>query len=483
MKVKGSSLTVVLTGIAGGSLLASYVLYAFWSEWRGPNVPLHSTMEALGSLAAIVMARVLFQRGEEGQDRTKFQALALGFLGMGLLQGFHAVSSMGNGFIFLRGVASLIGALGFLLACLPKSERQWVAKKELFWSLTLGSLAFGLTSLLFPDSLPEMIRNGEFSPTAVAPTSLASLLFLGAAVRFFVAFRRSGQQEDYLFACLSLLFGLAEVMFTYSRMWDSVWWLWHLILLTAYLWVLGYLSRDYLQTISGLRVALAQTKRAEEAMRQSEQQLRTVLEERERISRDLHDGIIQSIYAIGLSLNGCRRLLGEQPKAAAQPLTQAIDDLNVVIRDVRNYIIGLEPQVTSPEELEASLASMVRMMGADHAPSFSLTVDPQAAKQLNSEQALHLLYIAREAMSNSLRHSQARCGSVLLQLREDAVRLQVMDEGIGFDPTALLEQGQGLRNIRARSQKLGARYEVISSPGKGTQVVLDIPLENTHAAT
>jgi len=466
--------------IAATALLASSVLYTVWPEWRGRNEPLHSAIEALGALASVGMARVLFQRGE-GPQRTKFQALALGFLSMGLLQAFHAVSPMGNGFILTRGVASLMGGLGFVAACLPETDRRWVAQKAVFWSIAAGSILLGVASLVFPESFPEMLRNGEFSPTAVAPKALASLLFFGASIRFFVASRRSGVPDDYLFACLSLLFALAELMFNYSRAWDSVWWFWHLVILTAYLWVLAYLSHDYLQTISTLRLALMHTKRAEAALRVSEQELRDALEDRERIARDLHDGIIQSIYAIGLSLNACRRVIGGQSPPAVQQLSEAIDDLNVVIRDVRRYIGGLEHRVSSPEEFIDSLDAIVRMMGRDQAQGFKLTVDAEAARRLNSVQAQHLLYIAKEAMSNSMRHAQAKNGTISLKLHNSHVRLRVEDNGIGFNPSALPHQGQGMRNIVKRSQKLGAGCEIISAPGKGTQVIVDIPVEDKDA--
>ena len=215
-------------------------------------------------------------------------------------------------------------------------------------------------------------------------------------------------------------------------------------------------------------------------MRQSERQLRGVLEERERIARDLHDDIIQSIYSIGLGLNRCRRLIGEQSQAAVGKLTEAMNDLNVVIRDVRNYIIGLEPQVENTEQLETSLASMVRMMGSDDGPGFSLKVDPQAAAILNSEQALHILYIAREAMSNSVRHSHAKAGTVSVEMHDGVVRLQVKDDGLGFDPAAL-PRGYGLRNMAARAAKIGARCEIVSAPGQPTAVILEIPIETKHA--
>src|SRR5205807_7540220 len=97
--------------LASTSLLTSVALFAVWPDWRGRNEPLHSAMEALGALAAIAMARVLYQRGD-GENGTSYQGLALGFLGMGILEAFHAVAPMGNGFILLRGISSLIGGLG-----------------------------------------------------------------------------------------------------------------------------------------------------------------------------------------------------------------------------------------------------------------------------------------------------------------------------------------------------------------------------------
>ena len=154
----------------------------------------------------------------------------------------------------------------------------------------------------------------------------------------------------------------------------------------------------------------------------------------------------------------------------------------MVIRDVRSYIGGLEHRVSSPEEFIDSLDAIVRMMGRDRAQEFTLTVDAEAARRLNSVQALHLLYIAKEAMSNSTRHAHAQNGTISLQLQNSHVRLRIEDDGIGFDPSALPHQGRGMRNIVTRSQKLGAGCEIISAPGKGTQVIVDIPLERQDAS-
>lgn len=483
MKTKPVLHNLALVGITGGALLASVAVRFVWPDQRWLHEPLHSSMEALGGLAATVMAFVLLQRKLE-PGGGKFELLALGFLGMGLLEEFHAIVPLGNGTVLLRSLASLAGGVGFALVWLPEAEKEG-ERVWLRWMpgiVAAGCLTLGLVTLGWPERVPQLMREGEFTATAIAPKSLASMLFVAGAVRFLRDFQRSGRSEDYLFACLALLFGAAELMFTYSVIWDSAWWFWHGLRLLTYFLVLGYVSRGYLRIVSELTGALVQTRRAEEGLRHSERQLREALEERERLARDLHDGIIQSIYAIGLSLAECRRLILKDEREAVRKLGEAITDLNVVIRDVRHHIVGLEPEVGNGEALRSAMASLVRTVEGARDLQFLLHVEPAAADLLTPEQATHVLYIAREAMSNSLRHAQARRGAVSLQMCEGAIRLEMEDDGVGFDLGVMAGQGQGLRNIRARAEKLGAHCEVHSRPGQGTRIALDIPVEGTHAS-
>jgi signal transduction histidine kinase len=102
-------------------------------------------------------------------------------------------------------------------------------------------------------------------------------------------------------------------------------------------------------------------------------------------------------------------------------------------------------------------------------------VDPLAADRLNPKQATHLLHISREAMSNSLRHSQAQTTIVSLQNQDGRIRLEIKDDGTGFDTNETSPSGHGLRNIAARARELRARLEITSRPGGGTRVILDIP--------
>lgn len=463
-----------VVAIAGAlALLVSLVLHAVLPTWRGYQAPLHSTIEALGGLCAIMMALVLFQRSDDQPSRQR-EGLATGFLAMGVLEEFHAVSAPGNGFILLRSLASLLGSLGFLLVWFPESSKRRAHVRVLPWIIVATSVLIGFGLLGFPEAVPSMIRNGEFSPTAVAPTSVACFCFLAAAYRLFTIYRQCPTPNTYLFTCLALLFGLAELMFVYSRLWDASWWFWHFLRLMAYLLVLGYLIGGYLRTVSDLRVALGQTRHAEESSRLSEQHLHQVLEDRERLAQNLHDGIIQSLFALGLALERCRRLIVKDPNEVDRQLGMAIPGLKAVIRELRTYIVGQEPHIENGRELEAALTLEVRTVQSSHDLLMTLQMDPYAADLVTPRQATDLLYVAREALSNSLRHAKATHAMLVLERHEGRVRFVLEDDGAGFDvPTS--SSGEGLKNMAARSAKLHAELTIISKPGHGTRVMLELP--------
>ena len=266
----------ILIAIPVTLLLAEIVLHHRWPHWRWENAPFHSTVEALGAQVAIFMALILLQRVQGSSG--KLFLLAMGFLGMGLLDGFHAAMWPGNGFVFLHSLAGLVGGLFFALAWLPDfgsrlSEKEWTP-----WAVAAGSMLCGLWALLLPGTLPEMVHNGEFASAAKNINILACALFLAGALRFVLDFHRSGSPEAYLFACMSLLFAVSGLTFQYSSIWNNGWWLWHLLRLIAFLLVLGFMVRQYLQVVSDLKLTIAERKQAEEALRVSEEYHRNLFE-------------------------------------------------------------------------------------------------------------------------------------------------------------------------------------------------------------
>jgi len=222
-------------------------------------------------------------------------------------------------------------------------------------------------------------------------------------------------------------------------------------------------------------------KQAEEALRKSEEQLRKVLEEREQLSQDLHDNIIQTIYAIGMGLEECRYLFHEDHQAADKKLEHAVACLNRVISDVRMYIVWDKHDEISGQQFCAKLTELAVTMESVQGVHFSLDLAVEAARRLTPLGAFHILHIVQEAMSNSLRHSKSRSGLVSLQMKDGRIRLEVSDDGIGFNLEEVSGQGHGLQNMAARAHKLGANFQIVSTPGSGAQILVELLLEDQHA--
>jgi signal transduction histidine kinase len=214
-------------------------------------------------------------------------------------------------------------------------------------------------------------------------------------------------------------------------------------------------------------------------MRQGEHQLRRAMDEREKIGRDLHDDIIQSIYAVGLNLEDCRRVVRESPQQAENRIGSAIHMLNSTIRSVRGFLTGLEPKVLNGREFKTALKSLALTSGDGPMP-VQIEVHPSAANSLTSSQATQLLHIAKEAMSNSLRHAHAANLVVALQPVSFGVQLEVRDNGQGFDLEKTPGSGLGLRNMSARAREIGAELQILSAPGQGCRIVATVPQPSSN---
>jgi PAS domain S-box-containing protein len=224
---------------------------------------------------------------------------------------------------------------------------------------------------------------------------------------------------------------------------------------------------------------ITQRKRAEEALRASEQELRRAFDERERISQDLHDGILQSLYAVGLQLDAAGRLLGASPRRTKRELDGAISQLNRTIEEVRGFITHLKFDPLEGRNFKQAIQAIVQAFHKFHGRQCRVSVSPAAVSRVTRPQSLHLLSIVREAVSNSVRHGRASEVEVALRTRKGVVRLEVRDNGVGFDPASPPRRGFGLGNMKARSTKIGGQLNILSQPKAGTRVVLELPQEGS----
>ena len=248
-------------GLVAAAVLSGLVVHFLWPHHISMHAPLHSTVEALGGLAAVLTGLVLLARKVEWEDE-RLQGLASGLLGMGILEGFHAVSSPDQGFVLLRSAASLLGGVAFSFVWHPSGMFGRRTRELIPYLVTGGTVAFGLFVVAAPEQLPRFTTQEQFTPVAVAVNAIAAVLFLAGAAGFWLEAGRTGRAEHQLLATLGLLFGLAEVMFLFSAPWDSTWWVWHFVRLTAYVLALIYVSRGYVRMVGDTRTALGETKRS-----------------------------------------------------------------------------------------------------------------------------------------------------------------------------------------------------------------------------
>lgn len=223
-------------------------------------------------------------------------------------------------------------------------------------------------------------------------------------------------------------------------------------------------------------------RRAEEDARLKQVLLTQSLDEKIRLGRDLHDGIIQTLYAAGLTLESVRTFVKTNPDEAERRLNQIRTSLNDAIRDVRAYVVGLAPESLRRAGFARALALLLNELSAGREAQFDMQVDDEAATHLSPEQSLEVLQIAREAASNALRHSGADRITIRMHQGDHEICLLVQDNGRGFDSAHSRDGGHGLANMSARAERVGASLRVHSEPGAGTRVVTTLPILPTVAA-
>jgi PAS domain S-box-containing protein len=220
---------------------------------------------------------------------------------------------------------------------------------------------------------------------------------------------------------------------------------------------------------------ITEQKRAEEALRRSEQAVRRAFEERERLSQDLHDNLLQSLYAIGMGLELTKHRIQRISQTNAKRLEDSVSQLNSVIREVRSFIPRMQPLMAEEQTLGVALRALIDSFMSTGAGEITLNIDDEAAMRLTPKQRTHLLAIAKEALSNSIRHTKADRRMVRLQRQGRTICLEITDNGRGFSLAGRHSLGMGLKNMRARARKLRGRIAISSAPNKGTTVTLSIP--------
>ena len=228
----------------------------------------------------------------------------------------------------------------------------------------------------------------------------------------------------------------------------------------------------------GRQLALGMERLRLQARVQDQQNEMVVVAERNRIARDMHDGLVQYVYALGLQLEHARDL-ASQPEAVTPVLTAAIQQTNHVLSEMRTFIYQLRPIIMQEKQIGEWVVDLCRQFQEATGIPVRAHVGAPAGQEPSPEVSIALFRIIQEALANIYKHAQASKATLSLDFTSDEARLVIEDDGRGFDVDARtvpdIEHGHGLKNIDERMRELGASLQLESAPGAGTRLMAVFP--------
>ncbi len=229
----------------------------------------------------------------------------------------------------------------------------------------------------------------------------------------------------------------------------------------------------------GRQVALGLERLRLQTRVQEQHNQMAVVAERNRIARDLHDGIVQYVYALGLNLEQARDLVRADPAVAASILTQSVEQVNHVLSEMRTFIYQLRPIIMREKEIGQWIADLCRQFQQATGIEVATEIGKTGGRELSPEISIALFRVIQEALANIYQHAGARRATLVLEFQADGVRLRIADDGTGFDPgqrsAPRIGGGHGLPNIEERVRDLNGAITLDSAPGQGSRLEAVIP--------
>ncbi|WP_276358348.1 sensor histidine kinase [Cohnella caldifontis] len=199
-----------------------------------------------------------------------------------------------------------------------------------------------------------------------------------------------------------------------------------------------------------------------------------VVEERQRLARELHDAVSQQLFAISMTATAVGRTLDQDFEKAKRQIQLIEEMASAAQSEMRALLLHLRPIHLEGKRLSQAIPELVQEMKAKVPVDISL--DMEEDLPLNKGMENHLFRIVQEALSNTLRHAKATKMGIELQKRGEAVRLGIRDNGVGFDVMDKKQASYGLMNMEERINELGGSFQIISAPGKGTRIEIRVPI-------
>lgn len=199
-----------------------------------------------------------------------------------------------------------------------------------------------------------------------------------------------------------------------------------------------------------------------------------VVEERQRLARELHDAVSQQLFAIAMTTAAIKRMMDKNPQRAAQQIELVEEMASAAQSEMRALLLHLRPATLQDKPLGEAMAELLEELKQKQ--MLKITWDLEEVRGLPSGIEDHLFRILQEALSNILRHARANHINVKMFTLNGQVRLRITDDGVGFDPEEEKMTSYGLASMRERVIEVGGSLEIYSAVGKGTQLEVRIPV-------
>jgi signal transduction histidine kinase len=328
------------------------------------------------------------------------------------------------------------------------------------------------------DSLPALsialgLAVGVFIMDAMTPLGMAPQMLY--AVVLLVSVWTYNRRIVTLLAWLCTVLTAAGFIFASGGQYEMA--VFNRVISLSLIWLTAVLALLYMRTEERLRQV---NMSLEQLVEERTAALMQAMQQRERLGRDLHDDVLQLLYAAGLNLKTAVPPLRNCPPDVAGQIRHTIEELELAMQHLRDYITG--PRTSADGELPvgAALANLVQNMTVANGLRFSLSLQPGlSAVLLPPAKTENVVHIVREALSNCMRHSRATQGLVAVKCDNGMLRIEINDDGIGLNPDEARQDGHGLANMTARAEEMGGTLAMASSPGRGTRIVVEIPCAET----
>ena len=491
-------------------------LSSAFPDWSWSHYPFHSMLESVGSLSALTIATLMIIMIRNDHLSRHYIIVACALIGMGILDGFHAILHASVSFVWLHSIATMVGGIIFAAVWMPE---QWLTEqrqKIMLLSTITVSLLAGFISIIWPEILPTMIIDGNFSLLAKIINIAGGIGFLVGTAYFSHAYyinireNLASDNEQIIFANHCLLFGIAGLLFETSVLWDAGWWWWHILRFMAYLVVLIYFFSLFKRAQDLLKTNEA---KLEDVNKDLEERVKIRTLELEKASQAKTDFLSRMSHELRTPLNAILGFGQLLKMDIEEPLNDnktddKIDNVNEILV-AGDHLLNLINEILDLTRIESgrldmtleavpitalieSCAKQLQPQAADKNITINFSLKSSCIVKADHTRLKQVMY---NLLSNAVKYN-CENGEIHIQcstFNPDYLRISISDTGNGlsdeqlqrlFKPFERLESayqgiegtGIGLALSKILIEGMNGTIGVNSTPGLGSNFWFELPI-------